>query len=101
MSKAKGALAAVEAVEYTPTTSLDLDSKMVKELKGLEPGEKVQVMITGRVESLELRAPSEYDKERGEKGNRGYLRVKQDKIEICPCSSKASAQMMSLMDEED
>lgn len=47
--------------EYKPSLYLDLRDKDVSEVKGLTVGEKVQILVTGKVSGLSQRERADYD----------------------------------------
>lgn len=68
---------------YKPRLYLDLDDKSVDKLKGLTIGEEAQIVVTGKVVSLEQRENiRDYGPDKGKKKKTGSISIEGYAVEI-------------------
>jgi hypothetical protein len=85
-------------VDYQPSLHLDLEGADVKQLDGLKVGEDVEVLVRGKVKSLEQRQYKRMDEKGKEKEvTSGHISVEGYKIQVLEEESNA----FSKLAEED
>lgn len=68
---------------YKPSLYLDLEGKDVAQIKGLTVGEEVQVLVIGKVRSLEQRErTSDYGPDKGKTKTTGSISVEEYEVQI-------------------
>ena len=97
--KAKAEVTAAMVGNYKPRLYLDLEGKDVSQVKGLNVGESIEVLVTGKVVALSQNERSDIDDKKTRKT--GSISLEGYRVQVLEEEDNEYTKMAKDMDEED